>query len=135
MHRKRSFGESRFYDFLGSGLVSFKRDDRDRALPETRKALGAVPRNASSISGDRGRGSRGGSALQVVVLKVRRPPPAVDGGLVRCLRLSGQVLDGVDSRQTAGGPVLSALFSVALPFVLVRVPFPCLGSFSLEFMW
>ena len=32
MHRKRSFGESRFYDFLGSGLVSFKRDERDRAL-------------------------------------------------------------------------------------------------------
>ena len=27
-----------------------------REIPETRKALGAVPRNASSISGDRGRG-------------------------------------------------------------------------------
>ena len=67
MHRKRSFGESRFYDFLGSGLVSFKRDDRDRALPETRKALGAVPRNASSISGDRGRGSRGGFAFWAIL--------------------------------------------------------------------
>ena len=34
-------------------------------IPETRKALGAVPRNASSISSDRGRGSRGVFALQV----------------------------------------------------------------------